>query len=486
MVEYVIEGKIAVIIGCTDDEVEVIIPDTIENYRVGKIKENSFLDLPNLTKVIIPKYVKVIGAYAFSGCKNLTNVTLSEGIETIEDWAFSACGITNINLPKSLKYLGANSFLGSPCKKKILSTIDRRVDTDKQIHIFSNNSVVFSKKILDLLDELDVKTLNRFNESILSQLNSYNKYNTVDFLDLPFVFNNSSFVLAFHSKTPCDRLKIELSSETLAIYGNYKDDNEDYILAKLNVMNDHQLINNAYIIVPFCDDLLITAEEISYYEIDDETVYVINCKAKVKILGSGNPDREFALDVAEIYRNKFKLEFQNEIIKEEMYVKIDDEINALIFDKTKEFISNIEGAPFVSLTIEILKALVEDTSMDSTKINNYIIKKTNQIYHSLSDYESFENFCFDIDTIIDEFKNELDCDFKELQEKYGIKLLDEDKEISNEEIYKMKDSFIENEVNFELYIKTIRKIYKGLSEINDNNQEALCRAYLDYYAKGSR
>lgn len=196
MVEYVIEGKIAVIIGCTDDEVEVIIPDKIEDYRVGKIKENAFFDLPNLSKVIIPKYVKVIGAYAFSGCKNLTNVTFSEGVETIEDWAFSGCGIQSISLPKTLKFLGVNSFLGCPCKNKINVTVDKRIDTEKEIHIVNNSAVVLPKKVLDELESLSVDTINKLNEHNLIQLNSYNKLNVIDYLDLPFIFNQSEFVIA--------------------------------------------------------------------------------------------------------------------------------------------------------------------------------------------------------------------------------------------------------------------------------------------------
>lgn len=483
MVEYVIEGKIAVIIGCTDDEVEVIIPDKIEDYRVGKIKENAFFDLPNLSKVIIPKYVKVIGAYAFSGCKNLTNVTFSEGVETIEDWAFSGCGIQSISLPKTLKFLGVNSFLGCPCKNKINVTVDKRIDTEKEIHIVNNSAVVLPKKVLDELESLSVDTINKLNEHNLIQLNSYNKLNVIDYLDLPFIFNQSEFVIAFYTLQTFDKLRIELSDETIKKYGNYQDDNEDYIIAKINIYNDNTLISCAYMIIPFCDSIKLEVEEISYFESGENNIYLINCKSKMITMGSGNPDREFALNVCEQYRNKFKLQYQNEIITEEAYVKIDDTINLLTFEETKKFLKQIKGSPVLSFIITFFNKLIKDKENDLVRINAFIIKRINEIYYNLSDYTSLEDICFNYEQMVKQIEDDLEINVCDLKEKYQISIKLDGKDVDLNQVESAREAFVEEEENYELYIKTLGLIYKGLLEINDTIIADFTKDYLEYYNK---
>ena len=42
MVDYIVEGKIVVIVGSSDDEEEIIIPEFIDELPVAKIGANSF------------------------------------------------------------------------------------------------------------------------------------------------------------------------------------------------------------------------------------------------------------------------------------------------------------------------------------------------------------------------------------------------------------------------------------------------------------
>ena len=45
MVDYIVEGKIVVIVGSSDDEEEIIIPEFIDELPVAKIGANSFNEL---------------------------------------------------------------------------------------------------------------------------------------------------------------------------------------------------------------------------------------------------------------------------------------------------------------------------------------------------------------------------------------------------------------------------------------------------------
>ena len=69
MLEYVIKGKYAEIVGASDDETIIEIPKKIDDYVVVKIQDNAFIEHPSLISITIPKTVNVIGSYAFASCK---------------------------------------------------------------------------------------------------------------------------------------------------------------------------------------------------------------------------------------------------------------------------------------------------------------------------------------------------------------------------------------------------------------------------------
>lgn len=93
---------------------EVTIPDTVvyegEKYAVEAIGASAFQHCGAVTNVIMPKTVKRIEPYAFSGVGCRTFV-IGEGVERIENNAFVGSGmITSITFPKTLTYIGAMAF----------------------------------------------------------------------------------------------------------------------------------------------------------------------------------------------------------------------------------------------------------------------------------------------------------------------------------------------------------------------------------------
>lgn len=119
---------------------EVVLPSTLT-----EIGRTSFVNCNNLTQINIPDSVTIIGSYAFSGCEKLASfhyplsltstgslgqgifdgctmlkeVTVPEGIEAIPDQMFYGSSVVKVNLPSTLKTIGAYAFLG--CTK--LTTI---------------------------------------------------------------------------------------------------------------------------------------------------------------------------------------------------------------------------------------------------------------------------------------------------------------------------------------------------------------------------
>ena len=85
--------------GLTDTE--LVIPDTVDGYKVTAIGENAFCDHAELTSVSLPFWVNSIGSGAFIGCSGLNSVTFSEMVTTIAENAFDGCALDNV-------YFGGN------------------------------------------------------------------------------------------------------------------------------------------------------------------------------------------------------------------------------------------------------------------------------------------------------------------------------------------------------------------------------------------
>lgn len=84
-------GKVT-IEGCNTDVIgEIVIPQMIENCPVEVIEGWAFDECSNLTSVVIPEGVKIIGDGAFYNCGNLMKITIPSSLESIGWEAFYAC-----------------------------------------------------------------------------------------------------------------------------------------------------------------------------------------------------------------------------------------------------------------------------------------------------------------------------------------------------------------------------------------------------------
>jgi hypothetical protein len=107
----------------------VVIPSTIEDMPVVQItgtedsNAGAFMGriidggqvFPaiNITEIVVPASVTVIGPAAFCGIDNLTKATLSDGIKTLPSAVFRDCrNLTTVNLPASLEEIGMMAFNG--------------------------------------------------------------------------------------------------------------------------------------------------------------------------------------------------------------------------------------------------------------------------------------------------------------------------------------------------------------------------------------
>lgn len=92
---------------------EVVIPETIDGYKVTSLGDSLFSNCTGITSVVIPDSVKVIGYYAFENCYNLTEVNFPNGLETIGFSAFYGCrSLASVTLNNNITSIGNYAFAG--------------------------------------------------------------------------------------------------------------------------------------------------------------------------------------------------------------------------------------------------------------------------------------------------------------------------------------------------------------------------------------
>ena len=92
----------------------IILPDTVK-----KIGERAFANTA-ITSFTMPDSVIEVGTDIFTNCRELTEIRLSDNIEVLADslgfpilFGFSgSSSLQKINLPRNLKRIGPNAFLG--------------------------------------------------------------------------------------------------------------------------------------------------------------------------------------------------------------------------------------------------------------------------------------------------------------------------------------------------------------------------------------
>ncbi len=98
----------------------------MENVNLEALPADTFRNKTSLTSVKLPKTLKKIGSYAFSGCSGLTSVTIPDSVTLIGDRAFQDCSsLTSVTIPDSVTEICYCAFSG--CRSLTSVTIGNSV-----------------------------------------------------------------------------------------------------------------------------------------------------------------------------------------------------------------------------------------------------------------------------------------------------------------------------------------------------------------------
>ncbi len=467
MIEYRTEGKIIVLTGCTEEEEELDIPEYIEGMPVGKIDANSFNELPKLKKLILPKTLRVIGEYAFASCQNLSEIVFEEGLEVIDDWAFISCNISTILLPNSVKKIGENAFMGNECRDMILA---RKTQTEKKKIALPKkfNTAVFPIGLVDSIENIT-------KDIIIERAKYYDaSYEEVEeknldpsTLDLPFIFDNTEFLIALTSLQPLEAPVIKISKESEEIIGLYEEEDPDFLVLKVEILEKEIVFGEFLIKVPYLEEATFAIENIYSVEEQNGYRYFIHTCANLSCFGNGNLNREFAFNHFKELEGKFHTQLNHQLISEEIYLELINKLKEISLETLKDFFKQVNGSPILNYIIKVFKALLNDKDLDKNKIMQFIQKELQTIYETIGDYTSFEEICFNLKNATNFFTELTHLSLDELNQKYRVYIQDEKgKFLSIERIGKYRKDFIEDEFNYTLHADFLNYIYQVMDSIN--------------------
>jgi len=107
----ILDDETAEIIFVYSPEEDVVIPKTVNGYRVTRIAENGFQNREDIVSVIIPEGITDIGKNAFWNCDYLERVELPTTLKKIDKYAFAYCeSLENVKIPSNVNTIDEYAF----------------------------------------------------------------------------------------------------------------------------------------------------------------------------------------------------------------------------------------------------------------------------------------------------------------------------------------------------------------------------------------
>ena len=111
---YKIENGEAIVTGLytAPEGGRLAIPETLGGAPVKEIGQGAFRYSNQITAVVLPEGLEMIGGAAFAHIKALKTITLPESLLYLEPQCFIDSGLTGIVIPPRVQFIGASAFSG--------------------------------------------------------------------------------------------------------------------------------------------------------------------------------------------------------------------------------------------------------------------------------------------------------------------------------------------------------------------------------------
>ncbi len=114
------DGTIS-ITGYTGEEKSLEVPATLDGYIVSEIANHAFEANWDITSVVLPEGLTVIGEGAFMDCSALTDITIPTTVSQISRAAFASCtSLTSIELSETVSVVQEEAFTGCTAMAQLI------------------------------------------------------------------------------------------------------------------------------------------------------------------------------------------------------------------------------------------------------------------------------------------------------------------------------------------------------------------------------
>ncbi len=116
-----LNGTYCEITGYTGTESVLVIPDTIDGYKVQSIATTVFRGNTTITEVSLPNHLETLGTNVFRDCTALVRVRANNSLTTIGSYAFAGCtALTEVSLPNTLTGISEYTFYNCSSLERIV------------------------------------------------------------------------------------------------------------------------------------------------------------------------------------------------------------------------------------------------------------------------------------------------------------------------------------------------------------------------------
>ena len=120
-----------------------------------------YIDGKEVTDLVIPNSVNLIGNYTFRGCSGLASVAISKSVTSIGSSAFEGCsGLTSVTIPSSVTSIGSSAF--SDCGDLTSVTINSNAIASMSYDSSSTLTGIFGSQVKKYVFGYGVKSIGSY------------------------------------------------------------------------------------------------------------------------------------------------------------------------------------------------------------------------------------------------------------------------------------------------------------------------------------